>query len=262
MDRLLELFASLDRRATLFFLGDFARHHPGLVKRAAAAGHEIASHGNMHERLHRLAPDTLQQDLADSRKILEDLAGAPVLGFRAPTWSVTRQTAWALDVIAEAGFAYDASIFPVHHPWYGVPDAPDRPFFVRGRDNGPCMLELPPLTLQLEQYRLAVAGGGYFRLLPLALMKWGLRQAARDKRPAILYFHPWEFDPGFPRLPLSTLGRIRTCTGRRRSLAKLKTILELPGTWRPIADDLHLFRALAGERQPMTLLPGSRHVHV
>lgn len=256
MDRLLALLHQLDRRATLFFLGDVARHQPRLVRRCAEAGHEIASHGTNHERLHRLTPDTFRDDLLESRKRLEDLTGQPVLGYRAPTWSVTWRTAWALDVLAEAGFAYDASVFPVRHPWYGIPHAPDRPFMVRSHPDAAALLELPPLTWRVGRRNIAVAGGGYFRLLPLALMRRGLEQAAGQGRPAILYFHPWEFDPDLPRLPLGALGRVRTYTGLGRALGRLERILRLPGTWRPIAEDLDTFRGAAQQRDVVTLHPG------
>ena len=151
--------------------------------------------------------------MTEGKHCLEDQTGRAVLGYRAPTWSVTRQTSWAVEVLANAGFAYDASVFPVRHPSYGVPEAPDRPYYLRGEETGARMLEVPPLTWRVAGKHLAVAGGGYFRLLPLGLMKRGLRQAAAEQRPAILYFHPWEFDPDMPRLPLSLAGRLRDVYG-------------------------------------------------
>src|SRR5581483_7457642 len=139
--------------------------------------------------------------------------GRPVLGYRAPTFSVVKQTAWAIDTLVECGFAYDSSIFPVWHDRYGVPGAPRAPFRARGLDHE--ILELPPATLRLLGMNLPVGGGGYFRLLPLFFLKWALRQVRRRCDPAVatLYFHPWEFDPGQPRLPLGRLSRFRTYVG-------------------------------------------------
>ena len=261
MDLLLDLFDRTGCRATFFFLGCVAERHPELAKRCVELGHEVASHGSMHDRLHRLTPESMRQDVEGSKKLLEDQTGEPVLGYRAPTWSLTRQTSWAVDVLAEAGFEYDASVFPVRHPMYGVPDAPDRPSYVRGSAGSSRLLEVPPLTWRVMGKNLAVAGGGYFRLLPLSLMKQGLRQAAAENRPAILYFHPWEFDPGMPRMPLSTTGRLRTYTGLRSAADKLEQIIrgfdrtgEDAAGWRPIGAHLKQLQAMAEQTGEFTLL--------
>jgi len=253
-DLLLDLFHRQNQQGTFFVLGHIAKHHPQLIKRIADAGHEIASHGTNHDRLHRLDPDSFRQDLLESKHLLEDLTGGSVVGYRAPTFSVVPQTAWAIDVLAEAGFQYDASVFPVKHQWYGVPGAPDRPFLIQGPDGGR-LLEVPPLTWSpggvlkpiaaSRGGKLPVAGGGYFRLLPLWFMKRGLRQAAQQGRPAILYFHPWEFDPDMPRMPLSFTGRLRTYTGLKSALSNLESIMATPGRWRPIAQGLDEFRTQA-----------------
>ncbi len=235
VEQLLGLFARHHRRATFFVLADVARRCPRLAPRIAAAGHEIASHGSMHDRLHRLDPRRFREDLLASRELLEDQIGRPVIGYRAPTWSITRQTAWAIDVLAQAGFTYDASIFPVRHPWYGIPDAPRSPYRVRHRPDGPPVWEMPPLTWRVAGRNLPVAGGGYFRLLPLWFMSRGLTQAARERRPAILYFHPWEFDPDLPDMPLSLTGRLRTYTGLRNALRRLERIIAQEADWRTIA---------------------------
>lgn len=246
IDLLLGLFDRHNQRGTFFILGDVARRQPRLAPLIAAAGHEIASHGTGHDRLHRLNPDTFRQDLHASKALLEDQTGQQVIGYRAPTFSVMPETAWAIDVMAELGLRYDASIFPVTHPAYGVPAAPDRPYMVEGRD-GATLLEVPPLTWTAMGKKLAVAGGGYFRLLPLGLMKAGLRQAATQGRPAVLYFHPWEFDPDMPRMPLSKTGRIRTYTGLKTAADKLSRIMSMPGRWSPIRDALpELMQQAAG----------------
>lgn len=257
MDVLLDLFARVGARATMFFLGDVARRHPHLVQRCVAAGHEIGSHGSMHDRLHRLDPRGFRQDALASKRLLEDLAGQPVHGYRAPTWSITRKTAWAIDVLAQCGFTYDASIFPVAHPAYGVPDAPHTPFFVRSCPASPKLLELPPLVYRALGRNCAVAGGGYFRLLPSALMRRGIAQAAAEGRPAILYFHPWEFDADIPRMPLSLTGRLRTYTGLRTAAPRLERILRDTGSWTTIASHLHAMHALAGDAPVFTLAPAA-----
>ncbi len=263
MDLLLDLFERTGCRATSFLLGSIAQRHPGLARRCVELGHEVASHGSMHDRLYRLTPESMLQDVRDSKRLLEDQTGKPVLGYRAPTWSVTRQTSWAVDVLAEAGMRYDASVFPVRHPSYGVHDAPDRPCFIQSSPGSARLLELPPLTWRIGSRNIAVAGGGYFRLFPLALMKRGLRQAAAEQRPAILYFHPWEFDPDMPRMPLSATGMLRTYTGLKSAAGKLeKVIREFEeedvsgaggGGWRPIGEQLDHFEKMAEKTGVFTL---------
>jgi len=249
MDRLLALFDQTQIKATFFFLGSIARAHPGLVRRCAGLGHEIASHGSMHDRLDRLDPGSMRQDVRDSKRLLEDQAGTRVLGYRAPTWSVTRATSWAVDVLAEAGYTYDASVFPVRHPSYGVPDAPTGPYYLQASSGDHQLLEVPPLTWRVAGRHLAAAGGGYFRLLPLSLMKRGLRQAEAENRPAVLYFHPWEFDPDMPRMPLNAAGRLRTYTGLKHATRRLEHMIRTFDCWSTIASNLDSFysRARSGE---------------
>jgi polysaccharide deacetylase family protein (PEP-CTERM system associated) len=222
--RLLDLLAQHGTKATFFVVGRIAVTHPKLVRDIAAAGHEVGSHSWDHRRVHHFTPRSFAEDLRKSRYALEQAAGVPVLGYRAPTFSVVRQTAWAIDVLADEGFAYDSSIFPVRHDRYGIPDAPRAPFLAHGERRS--ILELPPVTLRCLRFNLPVAGGGYFRLFPLALLTAGVRQALR-LRPAaaMLYFHPWEFDADQPRLPLSRLARFRTYVGTRRSSDRLRTLL-------------------------------------
>jgi polysaccharide deacetylase family protein (PEP-CTERM system associated) len=212
-------------KATFFVLGVVARRHPGLVRALRRAGHEVASHGWDHRRRHQLTPDSFREDIRRSKDVLEQLTGSSVLGYRAPTFSVVRQTAWAIDVLAELGLLYDSSVYPVRHDRYGVPAAPRWPFRARGREH--TLLEIPPATLRLPGLNLPAGGGWCFRLLPLAVMEWALRQTARDGRPpvAVLYFHPWEFDPTQPRLPLDGLDRFRTYGGLGRSRARLRALL-------------------------------------
>ena len=260
IDLLLTIFDRHKQHGTFFILGDIAKRHPHLASHIANAGHEIASHGTGHDRLHRLNAESFRQDLLTSKHLLEDQTGKPVIGYRAPTFSVVPQTAWAIDVLIESGFRYDASIFPVRHPWYGVPSAPDRPFLVSSGigTQQQTLLEIPPLTWSIRRgpfrgKHLPVAGGGYFRLLPLWFMRRGLAQAAKEGRPAILYFHPWEFDPHTPRMPLPPLGRIRTYTGLRSALDRLDSIMRLNSRWVRLIDQLDTWSDSARSQTPFSL---------
>lgn len=174
--------------------------------------------------LQHLTLDQFRRELLDSRRMLEDLSGQPVIGYRAPTFSITHETAWALDVLAETGYRYDSSVFPIHHDRYGVPDAP------RGihRAVGPAgkgLLEIPPLTLRFAGTNWPVGGGGYLRLLPVRVLGRTLKTAARRGRRGMIYLHPWELDPGQPVLPMPRLTRFRHRVGLRRTEAKFRWLL-------------------------------------
>ncbi len=223
--QLLEQLDSARVQASFYVVGEIARTHPRLVRDIQDAGHEVGSHSWDHRRVHHFTAESFREDLLKSKDALEQVTGAAVVGFRAPTFSVVRETAWAIDVLAECGFEYDSSIFPVRHDRYGIVDAPRGPFLAVGRERE--ILELPPLTLRLAGQNLPVAGGGYFRLFPLGFLRAGLRQAHRDTPPrtGMLYFHPWEFDPGQPRLPLKRLARWRTYVGVKRTTARLRSLL-------------------------------------
>jgi polysaccharide deacetylase family protein (PEP-CTERM system associated) len=221
---ILEKLADWRISATFFIVGQIAETNAALVRSIYDAGHEVASHGWDHRRLHTMTPQTFREDLRKSKQALEEATGACVVGYRAPTFSVVAQTAWALDVLAEMEFLYDSSIYPVHHDRYGVPDAPRNPFLAHGADYE--ILEIPPATVRLAGVNLPIGGGGYFRILPLPLMKLALSFSRRDPRcdASVLYFHPWEFDPDQPRLPMGRSNRFRTYVGIGRSrdrLAKL-----------------------------------------
>jgi len=222
----LDALARSEARATFFVVGEIARHNPRLVRAIHAAGHEIASHGWDHQRVLGMTPAAFRADLRQSKAILEDVIGEPVRGYRAPTFSIVRQTAWAIDVLAEEGMLYDSSIYPVRHDRYGVPAAPRSPFRARGERHA--ILEMPPATLRLFGVNSPMGGGGYFRLFPLFLTRWALRQARQTCSPpvATLYFHPWEFDPGQERLPLGGMSRFRTYVGIARSQTRLVSLLQ------------------------------------
>jgi polysaccharide deacetylase family protein (PEP-CTERM system associated) len=222
---LLDELDRFDIKATFFVVGEIARDHPRLIRAIHRAGHEVASHSWAHRRLQTLTPATFRKDVRLSKDALEQVIGEAVLGYRAPTFSVVRETAWALDVLAEEGFAYDSSIYPVRHDRYGVPGAPRTPFLAGGTRHA--LLEIPPATLRLLGLNIPTGGGGYFRLLPLFLMERTIRQVKRKCNPPVtmLYFHPWEFDPDQMRLPLGRFNRFRTYVGIKRSRRRLTTLL-------------------------------------
>ena len=224
--RLLEQLAAAGNvPATFYVVGQIAETHPQLVRDIAAAGHEVGSHSHTHLRIHRFTPDTFREDLKRSVDALEQVIGTKVVGFRAPTFSLTAPTAWAVDELLRIGLKYDSSIFPVRHDRYGVPTAPRGPFHLEGSAGR--ILELPMLTLRAIGQNLPVAGGGYFRLFPLGFMRAGLKQVADvPNAVGMLYFHPWEFDPGQPQLPLGRVSRFRTYVGINKSEKRLGQLLE------------------------------------
>jgi polysaccharide deacetylase family protein (PEP-CTERM system associated) len=230
---LLDTLAEVGAKATFFVVGQIAESNPGLVRDIAAAGHEVGCHSWDHRRVHRFTPAAFRDDVRKAIDALEQAAGGPVVGFRAPTFSVTRETGWAIDVLAEEGVRYDSSVFPVRHDRYGVPDAPRFPYRVHGARRE--LLEFPPATFGLGPVNLPAAGGGYFRLFPPAVMRAAVSQAERHPAgAAVLYFHPWEFDPGQPRLPLGRAGRFRTYVGISRARARLRQLLARYGSRRLI----------------------------
>ena len=212
-ERLLQMLAEQGAPATFFILGWVAERCPDLVRRIAAAGHEIASHGFGHRRVGTQSREEFRSDLRRSKAVLEDLTGSPVLGYRAPSYSISARTWWAFDELHAAGFRYDSSIFPVRHDLYGLADWPRFAGPAERADGGawkpaqgaadgrPRLLEIPITTLALGGRNWPIAGGGYFRLFPYALTRWGLRRInQQDRQPFVFYLHPWEVDPDQPRL--------------------------------------------------------------
>ncbi|PIV88517.1 MAG: polysaccharide deacetylase family protein [Hydrogenophilales bacterium CG17_big_fil_post_rev_8_21_14_2_50_63_12] len=198
IERILALFARHDLRATFFTLGWIAERYPGVVRAIVAGGHELASHGHGHQRVHDLSPAAFREDVMRARKLLEDLSGRAVAGYRAPSFSIGRANLWALDVLAEAGYQYSSSIYPIAHDHYGSPEAPRFPY---RPESCPALLEMPPTTVLLAGRNLPAAGGGYFRLLPYAASRWLIGRVNRlEGRPTMFYFHPWEVDPAQPRV--------------------------------------------------------------
>ena len=207
-ERLLALFGHANVRATFFVLGWVAERFPGLVRDIAARGHEIASHGFSHRLVYDQTPEQFRADLRRSRDAIAAAVNAPVYGYRAPSFSITKRSFWALETLIEEGFIYDASIFPIRHDRYGVPSAPRR--FHTLQTNAGTIWECPGSTVRVGGMNFPVAGGGYFRLLPYAWTQWGIgRLNEVEGRPAIFYIHPWEIDPDQPRLPGSWFSRFR-----------------------------------------------------
>jgi polysaccharide deacetylase family protein (PEP-CTERM system associated) len=208
MERILALFSDAGVKATFFTLGWIAERYPNMVRAIVDQGHELASHGYSHLRASDQGRAEFAQDIRRSKRLLEDIGGHEVIGYRAPSFSIGQDNLWALDTLLEAGYRYSSSIYPIRHDHYGMPDAPRFAFYPSGPDG---LLEVPITTVRLMQRNLPAGGGGYFRLLPYTLSRWMMERVNRvDGEPAIFYFHPWELDPGQPRLPgLSAKARLR-----------------------------------------------------
>jgi polysaccharide deacetylase family protein (PEP-CTERM system associated) len=197
IDRILGLLDSKGIKATFFTLGWIAERYPAMVRDIVTRGHELASHGYGHERASNLTEAHFREDVRSSKRILEDISGQQVKGYRAPSFSIGTGNMWALDVLQSEGYRYSSSIYPVLHDHYGVPDAPRFAFYPKSEDG---LLELPITTVRLMNRNLPAGGGGYFRFFPYAVSRWLMQQVnKRDGQPAIFYFHPWEIDPGQPR---------------------------------------------------------------
>jgi polysaccharide deacetylase family protein (PEP-CTERM system associated) len=224
--RALELCARHNVRGTFFILGWIAERHPQLVREIQKAGHEIACHSYWHRLVYRLTPEEFREDTRRARQVIEDAAGAPVLGYRAPTFSIVEKSFWALDALAELGFRYDSSIFPVHHDFYGVPGYSRGPCRHRV-SNGATLAEFPMSTFRLGSMNFPVGGGGYLRIFPLRYTFFGVdRIHRRDGQPLILYFHPWEIDPAQPRLPLPVKSKFRHYTNLSRMESRIGALLQ------------------------------------
>jgi peptidoglycan-N-acetylglucosamine deacetylase len=236
--RVLELFEEAGVRATFFVLGYVAIQEPELVRAIQAAGHEVACHSHMHRRVSTMGPAEFRDDLRRAVSAIEDAGGQKILGYRAPTFSIVKKSLWAVEILAEEGFLYDASVFPIRHDLYGFPSAPRFPFRWLCRD-GRSLYEIPPTTVSVMGQNLPAAGGGYLRILPMWYTRWALKRVRnREGRPGVVYFHPWELDPEQPRLPGSFKARLRhyrnlpQMAGRIRELLRngryvsLKTLLE------------------------------------
>jgi len=235
--RILDLLDQHETRGTFFVLGWVAERHPQLVREIRSRGHEVACHGFSHDLVYDQAPEVFRQETLRTKCFLEDTLGQAVLGYRAASYSVTRRSLWALDILADAGFTYDSSIFPISHDRYGIASAPRLPFKLE-LENGASIREFPLTTFRWNGLSLPVAGGGYFRLLPYAYTRAGLARVNRDdKVPVVFYLHPWEIDTGQPRINGSLLSRLRHYTNIRRCEQRLNRLLT-DFEWAPMSDVL------------------------
>jgi len=222
---LLDLFDEFRVKSTFFVLGWVARRSPALIREIHDRGHEVASHGMSHKLVYNQTLEEFTSETRESKKLLEDIIGASVLGYRASTYSITKRSLWALDVLVEAGFEYDSSIFPIRHDLYGIPDAPLVPTRIP-TPKGASIVEFPMSTAPFFGMKLPVSGGGYFRLLPYWLTRAGLRKLNHSLgRPFVFYLHPWEVDPAQPRVRASWKSQLRHYTNLEHTASRLRELL-------------------------------------
>ena len=223
---ILEMLARRNIRATFFVLGWVARKHPEIVREIAAAGHEVASHGMSHRLIYTQTPEEFQRETRDAKALLEDLSQKSVVGYRAATYSITRRSLWALDILCEEGFLYDSSIFPMRHDRYGIPDAESKPHVLTTPGRGR-LVEFPISVLRYAGAKIPVGGGGYFRLFPYRFTRWALRRLNRQHQEFVFYVHPWEVDPDQPRIKAaSALSRFRHYLNLGRCARRLGWLLD------------------------------------
>ena len=222
--RLLDLFAELKVEATFFVLGWVAERCPGLVQEIFAQGHELACHSYWHRLIYKLDPKEFREDTYRAKETIEQAAGTRIYGYRAPTYSIVSSSLWAIDILADLGFTYDSSIFPIHHERYGIPDAPRFPFRITTHSGA--VLEYPIATFRLwGELNFPFGGGGYLRLLPWWYTRLGLHRAKSEGLPVIAYIHPWEIDPKQPRLNGRLTSRLRHYTNLKKTYTRLAQML-------------------------------------
>jgi polysaccharide deacetylase family protein (PEP-CTERM system associated) len=223
--RLLDLLEAYHTTATFFVLGWVAERHPQLVRTIQACGHEVASHGYAHQRIYLQTPTQFREETRRSKRVLEDATGHPILGYRAASYSITKGSLWALDILQEEGFAYDSSIFPIHHDRYGIPNYQRFCHVLNGHGEGK-LIEFPVSTLRLAGSNWPIAGGGYLRLFPYVFMRWGLRRInTHERQPALVYLHPWEIDPEQPHIHANALARFRQYVNLDKTEGRLIRLL-------------------------------------
>lgn len=222
MEEVLQEMENHGQRATFFILGWLARRHPALIRRLHLLGHEVAAHSMEHDLVYNLTPRRFREDAGQCKRELEQITGGEVIGYRAPSYSITRRSWWALGVLAELGYRYDSSIFPVRHYRYGIPGYVRFPHHIPLGEGGG-IWEFPISTLSLGGATLPIGGGAYLRFLPVRVVHWGLRRInRRERQPAVLYFHPWEIDPGQPRIKAGLRLRVNQYHNLGRMSGKLR----------------------------------------
>lgn len=223
VEKILEILSGQAVQATFFILGWVAQKHPSVVRKIAQAGHEIASHGFGHEMITAQTPGVFREDIRRSKDILENIIGGAVHGYRAPSFTITRDTKWALPALVEEGYVYDSSIFPIQHDRYGMPEANPRCHLLE-TSAGP-LWEVPPTTMKVGPMRVPIAGGGYFRLYPYSLLRTMLGKTAAGGHPLVMYLHPWELDPEQPRMNGSLLSRFRHYINLGKTESRLRQLV-------------------------------------
>ena len=222
--RMLALLDDVDTKGTFFVLGWVAERYPKIVRDIAGAGHEVACHGLSHKLIFQQERDVFAEECRRAKYVLEDITGAPVNGYRGATFSITSASLWALDILAETGFTFDSSIFPVRHDRYGIPSAPKTPFRYKG-DNQHEITEFPMTTKNVLGWQFPVSGGGYFRIYPYPITKWALKSLNRQKQSFVFYVHPWELDPDQPFWDAGRLSNLRHRTNLKRCEQRLRRLL-------------------------------------
>lgn len=224
--RLLDLLESGKTLATFFIVGYVANRYPELVREIRSRGHEIGCHSDLHRSIFKLSPEEFRTDTRDAKARLEDLTGESVLGYRAPSYSITGKSLWALDILIEEGFAYDSSIFPIHHDLYGIPDFGRFPVRIQRRGGG-CITEFPPSTVRIFGRNVPVAGGGYLRLYPMKVTEWAIRRLnGIEGERALVYVHPWEIDTEQPRIKARAFSRFRHYTNIDKTEGRIRRLLD------------------------------------
>jgi polysaccharide deacetylase family protein (PEP-CTERM system associated) len=220
--KVLDLLNELGARATFFVLGWVAERFPSIVRRISQAGHELGCHSYSHQLIYDLDPKAFHQDTVRALDAIQQASGERVSSYRAPSFSITRRSLWALDVLASLGITHDSSIFPVRHDLYGIPQAPAAPFVIQLA--GARMVEFPASTIRLFGTRLPATGGGYLRILPLLYQRKALRTLEHLSIPGMIYLHPWELDPEQPRIKSSLRSHFRHYTGLSRTASRMRKL--------------------------------------
>lgn len=258
-DKILDLIEFKGLRATFFILGWVAERCPALVRRICAGGHEIASHGYAHELVTSQAPQKFREDIRKTKAILEDLTGQHVCGYRAPSFSITNKSSWALSILCEEGYGYDTSIVPIIHDRYGMPEAPSVVHQLKTESG--IIWEIPPSTVSICGMRVPIGGGGYFRIFPYWMFKALFQKAEGTNSPLVTYFHPWEIDPDQPRMKGSRLSRFRHYTNLHRTHERLTRLLD-DFAFAPIKEIIipvrEIYARMAKRNEPKGMVRGER----
>ncbi len=223
--KLLEILDEHKVKATFFILGWVAERYPKLVMDIHNLGHEVACHSYNHRLVYDLTPEEFREDIRRAKGILQDITGRPVIGFRAPSYSIIKDSLWAFDILIDEGFSYDSSIFPIRRDRYGIPNGNRFPHLIYGKNKN-AILECPLSTVVILNYHIPVAGGGYLRLFPYWFIEWGLRRInQKENQPAIIYLHPWEIDPDQPKIKTSRINQFRHYINLDRTQIRLQKLL-------------------------------------